>query len=483
MVNLKSKAQDICKFQSDIARDASPAYANGSFKQKWTTLDPQKRREFVIEGLYQASCCCWLEERRGLCPEFTLTSLSGRGGGEYLRLLGIILQAAQASGSTTIKSPVLFPHPQVDYMWALPRAQSNIPGLQAWATDIILDRTLFGSAAIWYIFLAFHGQNAQLDSPRVSSYSTGDLEQVQRDPRACQHCGKSEHSMEPGRQLRACGRCLAVERRIYYCARECQSQNWRHGQPIPHRVICGKAVEADPNPEPRIRARPDTGGPRIPEPEPGFSRSSELLHQISFLSQPPYVDYTFIFPYPHADRGVTVRPSQDRRTFLTLREEALRSGNPEAVQTMYYMLIPFADSIGFSRGSLKKQLEREYDTELQELPHSWDANTAARTAVSDSAPQTNVQVDEINDDDFTLFPGTLETENNMAAAPSAADKLFFAGVYYVFFAFLSLGALLLLTKYLLRNPLLVICLAPFLGTIFRALSNAFKVIHEWVWQD
>ncbi len=155
MVNLKSKAQDICKFQSDIARDASPAYANGSFKQKWTTLNPQKRREFVVEGLYQASCCCWLEERRGLCPEFTLTSLSGRGGGEYLRLLGIILQAAQASGSTTIKSPVLFPHPQVDYMWALPRAQSNIPGLQAWATDIILDRTLFGSAAIWYIFLAF----------------------------------------------------------------------------------------------------------------------------------------------------------------------------------------------------------------------------------------------------------------------------------------------------------------------------------------
>ncbi len=71
----------------------------------------------------------------------------------------------------------------------------------------------------------------------------------------------------------------------------------------------------------------------------------------------------------------------------------------------------------------------------------------------------------------------------MAAAPSAADKLFFAGVYYVFFAFLSLGALLLLTKYLLRNPLLVICLAPFLGTIFRALSNAFKVIHDWIWQD
>lgn len=68
---------------------------------------------------------------------------------------------------------------------------------------------------------------------------------------------------------------------------------------------------------------------------------------------------------------------------------ALRSGNPEAVQTMYYMLIPFADSIGFSRGSLKRQLEREYDTELQELPHSWDTNIAPRTAVSDSAPQVS----------------------------------------------------------------------------------------------
>ncbi|KAI0085247.1 hypothetical protein BDY19DRAFT_454771 [Irpex rosettiformis] len=314
LLNLDNKSQEICALQSDIRR--AVLHTCGDFEQKWRTLATRKRREFVLEGLYQASCREWLEEKRGLCPEFTLTLLAAGDGSEYLRLLRAVLPSTSNTKVLATKSPVFIPHDRIDYIWALPHAHREILGLRAWTTDILLDRTFFASMTIWSIFAAVYGEYEQLDASFISPHPIEEQEQLQEAQRICQHCGKHDSSSRSRRHLRACSGCLTVGRKIYYCSRDCQANNWKHGVPIPHEVTCGRI----PSPS-RIPASIDSADPRIPKPDASFERSTDLEHQISFLYQSPYVDYTFIFPYPLPDKGITVRPPPDRRTFLTLRDE------------------------------------------------------------------------------------------------------------------------------------------------------------------
>jgi hypothetical protein len=78
--------------------------------------------------------------------------------------------------------------------------------------------------------------------------------------------------------------------------RECQQADWKKGRNgRTHKQICGKplkeslGVNGD-------SISDETGDedppfPDIPPPAPGFRRSAALLHQITFLVQPPYVNY------------------------------------------------------------------------------------------------------------------------------------------------------------------------------------------------
>lgn len=133
--------------------------------------------------------------------------------------------------------------------------------------------------------------------------------------KACWQCGQPESSLGPGQRLRVCAGCMAVNRKIFYCSRyawynlygyktvadrlrlsECQTKSWKHGIPIPHKTVCGKLIEdnvrvaADQSPVPDVDDPANNA--RIPPADPSFKRSPALLHQISFLTQPPYVDYT-----------------------------------------------------------------------------------------------------------------------------------------------------------------------------------------------
>ena len=50
----------------------------------------------------------------------------------------------------------------------------------------------------------------------------------------------------------------------------------------------------------------------IPSPAPGFRRSPALLHQLTFLVQPPYVNYVVcgsFLPRPLADPSKLMRPA------------------------------------------------------------------------------------------------------------------------------------------------------------------------------
>jgi hypothetical protein len=113
-------------------------------------------------------------------------------------------------------------------------------------------------------------------------------------------------------------------------SRECQVQDWKNGIPRPHKLLCGKRSDnidmhnASTVPQRELTLEEKIARKCIPDPDLKFKRSPELLHQISFLRQPPYVDYTvrfvgylhlthlmigllqLIFPYPHEDRGFTI---------------------------------------------------------------------------------------------------------------------------------------------------------------------------------
>jgi hypothetical protein len=56
-------------------------------------------------------------------------------------------------------------------------------------------------------------------------------------------------------------------------------------------------------------------------------------------------------------------------------------------------------------------------------------------------------------------------------------------MYYLSFTFLSLCIMHSAIKFLLRNPLMLVFVAPFLGYVLKALAWAFRYGNEWVWKE
>jgi hypothetical protein len=63
------------------------------------------------------------------------------------------------------------------------------------------------------------------------------------------------------------------------------------------------------------------------------------------------------------------------------------------------------------------------------------------------------------------------------------EKLAIACMYYLSFTFLSLCIMHSAIKFLLRNPLMLVFVAPFLGYILKALAWIFRYGNEWVWKE
>ncbi len=80
---------------------------------------------------------------------------------------------------------------------------------------------------------------------------------------------------------------------LRFNCRKCQTEDWKNGIPRPHRVVCGKtSLEDESEAAAPTKLTDAIQEDCIPQPDPGFKRSPALLHQLSFLQQPPYVDYT-----------------------------------------------------------------------------------------------------------------------------------------------------------------------------------------------
>jgi len=109
-------------------------------------------------------------------------------------------------------------------------------------------------------------------------------------------------------------------------------------------------------------------------PDPGYTRSPALLHQLKLLKKDSSVDYVLIAPWPDPDYGVASPSLLDRVIFKSSLAGAIRQHSPRDVHVMYKLLSPIAESMpNVGKEGLRQQLKREYGIDVE-----------AETVVSDS---------------------------------------------------------------------------------------------------
>ncbi|GJE88215.1 zinc finger MYND domain-containing protein [Phanerochaete sordida] len=351
----------ICKLQHDIAKEAARRFAEDGFENAWRALPDDRRREVILEGIYRTMRIPDMEERRKWCPDSSLQTLAARGGEGYLRVLKCLLPS-------TLDAPLTKPIEE----------EMTHAGCKTAYRAAKNSRTYALSTVVWNILLTFYGMEETQEPirpARATTASTGAVAKseeralmrshnAQRKdmPNVCARRAVAETRLPAGAKLQACSRCRALGRRVFYCSKECQTQDWTAGTPRPHRRVCGTPLRED-APAPAAPADPaDDSG--IPGPEPGFVRPPALLHQIALLKQARGVDY-FVRPYPEPDQGICLDATASL-LFTTARARAFKNGDARAVQTMYSVLTGFADAPGVPRARVRRQLQGEYGVRVGE---------------------------------------------------------------------------------------------------------------------
>ncbi|EKM56191.1 uncharacterized protein PHACADRAFT_122440 [Phanerochaete carnosa HHB-10118-sp] len=399
------EASCICKLQHDIAREATKRFAENDFENAWKALSDDRRQEIVLEGIYRTMCIPDMEERRKYCPDSSLENLTSRGGEEYLRMLKCLLPSNLDALPTV---PLEIPHTFVDRIFTPTEEELQYPGCKTFFRSMKNSRTYALSTVIWNILLTFYGieetqQPIRPDRGRfihtegLSKSATREIvrehnEQRKLIPNACSFCGLSEDRLPAGRKLQACSKCRQLNRRMFYCSKECQTKDWKLGSPRPHKLICGKPLTEDnmPKATPAGAAKTASG---IPDPDPGFTRSPALLHQISLLSDNPRIDYVIVRPYPEPDQGICLADAMGSLMFKVVRNRALKSGDRQAVNAIYKMLIPSMDKTRLPRSMLCKQLELEFGHRVEE-----DPDAAGPSVDHSEAPFTKEELEQAMED-------------------------------------------------------------------------------------
>ncbi|KDR68267.1 hypothetical protein GALMADRAFT_146498 [Galerina marginata CBS 339.88] len=379
---------EMCKLQGDLVRLALERMNSDNFEQRWKESTQERREDFVLEGLYKACCVPEMERQRGWCPEMTVWNLAGNGGQSYIDLL---MKFVPNNMGVKITEPTLISHPGLDAYYK--KAEGATP------PEIQKYRAYFIILTLWYILLAFYGENEEWtaykplrESNSESRVATveilGDnwerkLRSIKRELKddhikfgavtICWTCGKDASKLGPGQQLKVCARCKPIGRTIFYCSSECQKHDWKHGNPRPHKNICGRPESEIPD---EVKAPSNENNKRIPLPVPGFKRSPALLHQISLqMKAEPPVDYFLVNPPPLADVGISLPPTFElgqtvKQMFLRKRDRAFKNGDHRAARFMYQFLKKYVEkapkwtklSIHYPVLSrLKTQFEKEYE--------------------------------------------------------------------------------------------------------------------------
>ncbi|KAH8093892.1 hypothetical protein BXZ70DRAFT_369185 [Cristinia sonorae] len=388
---------DILSVQTDTRKMALSRFATDQFAEKWTGLSPSRRKEHVLEALYQ-TCTMGpdLERYRKWCPDMNVDAL-GSDPQAYLTLLMALIEGED----NQIKS---FPHLVVDGLfgkWA--RSAKN--GTLVVIEKMRLDRTFFISMTLWKTLLSFYGKeegvrvkiSGTTESDRraahdirssLKSGGTTDKALLRSMKRAvsakhaeekgmCWGCGKTKRDLPSNTSFQACSGCKKVNQIILYCSRECQKRDWKSGLAgsTPHREECGKpwkvVVEGESSTSDSTPLAGSISGMAlniIPQVNDKFRRSPALQYQIRQLTQTPgeYPDYVIVMGHPEPDVEITIPDPSIAVGFISARTRAFKSGDAGAVDIMYKTLRFLSMASNTPMPNLRKQLEAEYGVDMDE---------------------------------------------------------------------------------------------------------------------
>jgi hypothetical protein len=76
---LASRLKDLMAVEGRLIASAMTDIVYGTFEADWKALDPEKKKEIVLEGLYRGACAAPRDNSRVMCPEMTVKNLVGDG--------------------------------------------------------------------------------------------------------------------------------------------------------------------------------------------------------------------------------------------------------------------------------------------------------------------------------------------------------------------------------------------------------------------
>jgi len=375
--------KQLCTLQKDLASLASEKCATEDFEDRWRACGAEKRQQHYFEAMVHICEIPDMEEQRLFAPEITLKALQARDGEGYLDLLRRLMPQASLTDQY-----ILIENSVIDSMLELRKpfdTTNSVPtDPLAFVQKVsVMRRCLFISLSVWSILLSFYG----ISEPFVSVKSKGSVlgndfqewaksrlgkktlrtmvketKQAKKLSRwACSHCNKLE--VDVGEAFKSCSRCMTIGRKVMYCGRDCQVEDWKNGKP-PHKIICGKP--STPGASNLAAPAPPKAG-SIPPAAPNFRRPPALLHQISLLEENPTLDYALVKPAPReCDQGIVMQAASSL-LFRVMRDRAFRDGDESAVLHMFRALEPMASSFtGYGVVGLEKQLKLEFGVDVRQ---------------------------------------------------------------------------------------------------------------------
>lgn len=328
----------VCALQHKVALLALDCFVFRMFETFWLAMDHAMREKLVLEGITRAMRLRDVHMVRIWCPESTLQNLTSRDGKEFLRILKCMLPS---SIDSLPMKPIELPNPMLDPILSPSEEDLRRPGCELLIRHARSTRTYILSAIIGDTLLAY----CELVPSRpirsdvrfhltLSGFIVNNGDVDNPSEALCVACGIPANVLPKG-QMRECSRCRRMDasRRVRYCSKACQRQDWLAGRPWPHKLICGVPLSDATLPPIVIPAEN-----AIPEPDPGYVRSPALRTQIAWLAKHDEHDYAIWGDATEEEPNVTFVDRMDRLIFRTARNAAMRNGDHAAVRIMYKML-------------------------------------------------------------------------------------------------------------------------------------------------
>ncbi|KAG8919962.1 hypothetical protein FRC01_001010 [Tulasnella sp. 417] len=357
----------------------------GSFALGWLSLDSEERRKHVLKGLVHLCDAFDFEKSRFFCPESTNAFLERDSGRGFLDLITTFFPHSPPDSKTQAKrdQPTLLFHPQYDR--AMGFDQPCPVGRDPAIWDIIRnDSQCARSDFLCRMALCIFCDVLGIELPPMEARKLGVGRKERREfysrlPDSINSMDAFKKSVVDSLEVmqnKAVWACTTY-RRVPYCNKECQTRDWKFGDP-PHKTICGKSVSV-PSPSPIVPLRTfeqaiSSSGKdvyAVPPPDKGFIRSSDLVCQIVNLQDqcPKLKELAYIVMKggEHASFICLYQDSWTAAYFRVFRNHAFRNGDPKAVAVMYKFFSQEVDEDMCPLHLLLLQLCREFDIKPKRL--------------------------------------------------------------------------------------------------------------------